>query len=307
MNLDLTSDQLTLQTAIEQLADHHRTVPTGTIDHFVPGVALERDLEENGFFDVARQDDMGAVEAALLIETIAQLPFTVEVGASALVAPMVLPGQVLPRPIALARAPFTGPVRYLTTAKTALIDTGNDVRLIDLTGANIEPVKTPFAYPYGRLTEGDIAKAKVLKGVSPALLRQWWQVSLAVEIYGVAKAAVDLTVQYVKDRRQFNRPIGQFQSVQHRLAECTMLVHGTRILARRAAWSGKASDAAEAAAYAQEAATRIHYDTHQFHGAMGITAEYPLHLWSFRLKALQGELGGQFEQAKAAAVAHWGA
>ena len=47
------------------------------------------------------------------------------------------------------------------------------------------------------------------------------------------------------------------------------------------------------------------YDLHQFLGAMGMTLEHPLHLWTYRLKALIGELGGRAEQAAAAADAIW--
>jgi hypothetical protein len=46
---------------------------------------------------------------------------------------------------------------------------------------------------------------------------------------------------------------------------------------------------------------RLVTETHQFHGAIGLTLEYPLHFWTYRLKALQGELGGPTAQALAAA------
>jgi alkylation response protein AidB-like acyl-CoA dehydrogenase len=77
-------------------------------------------------------------------------------------------------------------------------------------------------------------------------------------------------------------------------------------LALKAASSGDAGDAALAALHAQEAAKRVAYDYHQFLGAMGMTLEHPLHLWTYRLKALTAELGGRGEQALAAAAAIWG-
>ena len=58
--------------------------------------------------------------------------------------------------------------------------------------------------------------------------------------------------------------------------------------------------------HAQEAAKRVGYDFHQFLGAMGMTLEHPLHLWTYRLKALTGELGGRGGNAVAAAEAIWG-
>ncbi len=53
--------------------------------------------------------------------------------------------------------------------------------------------------------------------------------------------------------------------------------------------------------HAQESATRVVYDLHQFMGAMGMTLEFPLHLWTYRLKALLSELNGRGGQAQAVA------
>jgi hypothetical protein len=50
----------------------------------------------------------------------------------------------------------------------------------------------------------------------------------------------------------------------------------------------------------------VTYDCHQFLGAMGMTLEHPLHLWTYRLKALTSELGGRGANALAAAEAIWG-
>ena len=61
-----------------------------------------------------------------------------------------------------------------------------------------------------------------------------------------------------------------------------------------------------AALHAQESARATVYDFHQFLGAMGMTLEHPLHLWTYRLKALASELGGRGGQALAAADAVWG-
>ena len=55
------------------------------------------------------------------------------------------------------------------------------------------------------------------------------------------------------------------------------------------------------ALHAQESAARVVYDLHQFVGAMGMTLEFPLHLWTYRLKALLSELSGRGGQAQAVA------
>jgi alkylation response protein AidB-like acyl-CoA dehydrogenase len=74
-----------------------------------------------------------------------------------------------------------------------------------------------------------------------------------------------------------------------------------RWLALKAAGTGDDGDAALAASHAQESATRVVYDVHQMLAAMGMTLEHPLHLWTYRLKALLSELGGRGGQAMAVA------
>lgn len=305
MDFDLTSDQTILAEAIANLVGRHGALPATIASHYLPGDALDAELAQAGFFDIARADGMTALEAVLLVERVAQAPVAVEIGASALVAPLVLPDREIARPIAIADGRVGAPVRFLPGAKSLLVDTGTGIRLADPSRLNIEPIPTSFAYPFGILTREMLDASAELPDASVDTLRQWRRVALAAEICGAGRSALDLTVQYVKDRRQFGRAIGEFQSVQHRLAECTMLLASARIMTLRAALSGRPLDAAEAASLAQEAGTRIHHESHQFHGAMGITAEYPLHLWTYRLKALQGELGGLAAQAGDVAALRW--
>ena len=85
------------------------------------------------------------------------------------------------------------------------------------------------------------------------------------------------------------------------MAECAVLAGGVRWLALKAAGTGDQGDAALAALHAQESATRVIYDVHQMFAAMGMTLEHPLHLWTYRLKALLSELGGRGGQASAVA------
>jgi alkylation response protein AidB-like acyl-CoA dehydrogenase len=132
-----------------------------------------------------------------------------------------------------------------------------------------------------------------------------WRIAIAAEAAGLMRAALDLTVAYVKERQQFGRPLGDFQAVQHRLAADEQIVSAAYALAMRAADTLAPVHAATAALYAQQHLRTIVYDCHQFHGAMGLTLEYPLHLWTYRLKFLQGELGGRSEQARALANLLW--
>jgi alkylation response protein AidB-like acyl-CoA dehydrogenase len=106
-------------------------------------------------------------------------------------------------------------------------------------------------------------------------------------------------VDHVSVRKQFGRPLGSFQALQHRLAEVAALAGGLRLLALRAAGTGDPGDAALAAFQAQDLGTRAAYEFHQMMGAMGMTLEHPMHLWTYRIKALLSELGGRTGQAEA--------
>jgi alkylation response protein AidB-like acyl-CoA dehydrogenase len=126
-------------------------------------------------------------------------------------------------------------------------------------------------------------------------------VALAAEAAGLIQAAIDSTVEHLSVRKQFGRPLGSFQALRHRMAECAVLAGGVRLLALKAAATAAPGDAALAAFHAQESTGRICYDLHQMLGAMGMTLEHPLHLWTYRLKLLSSELGGQGAQAQVVA------
>jgi alkylation response protein AidB-like acyl-CoA dehydrogenase len=161
------------------------------------------------------------------------------------------------------------------------------------------------AYPYGRFVRApDIARARRLRGQGP-LLRQWWRVALAAEFAGAAQAAITYTLTHVKQRHVFGHPIGAFQAVQHRLVQCHIAACGVRDLALQAAWSGVPYDADVAACHAQQHTKKLLVDLHQFTGAMGVTNEFLLHLWTYRLRALQCEAGGMVEAALAVAQGRW--
>jgi hypothetical protein len=298
MDFDLNADQAALESGIRSLTERYRGLPTPhEAGHFLSGEAIARELREAGYYDVARQEGMGPLESVLLVEAVAALPYAVEAAGSVLIAPLVS-RDALPGPVAVC-SDAGAAIRFLAEGGTLLVDAGHEVRIVDLAGVVPEPVDTPFAYPYARLPA---AKHKgELFDLDPRKLRQYWQLGLAAEITGAMQAALDLTLEYVKQRKQFGRAIGSFQAVQHRLAESAMQVHSARMLTRAAAMSGSPLDCAMAASYAQEASMQVVYNTHQFHGAMGLTLEYPLHYWTQRLRALQGEAGGASAIAQGAA------
>ncbi|WP_220212863.1 acyl-CoA dehydrogenase family protein, partial [Streptomyces sp. WELS2] len=113
---------------------------------------------------------------------------------------------------------------------------------------------------------------------------------LASEQLGVADWALTETVRYLKERKQFNRPVGGFQALKHRLARLWLEVVHLRAAARAAAdalSSGGDTDVtvAVAQAYAAPVAVRATEEALQLHGGIGMTWEHPVHLYLKRAKA----------------------
>ena len=301
MDLTLNPDQIALVDAAGKLAAPYKSIPANSRATILVSEELNARLAESGFRDVARLEGMGALDAVLIAEVVHALPFHVDYIAPALLSQTLdidIPGSVTCLTAASAAA------RNLIPGATALIVEGADVRVLQITADMVAPIETPFAYPLGRLKTGAAASRKILKGAAAPMLRAW-RLALATEIAAAARAAVELTVAFVNERRQFGKPIGAYQAVQHRLSECTAAVHAIEALVRRAAALQTDEAILAALTFAKENCTRIIYDTHQFQGAIGLTYEYPLHFYTYRLRLLHGELGGPQESAEALALERW--
>ena len=308
MLLSPNEDQVQILDFLDGLSKPYTSVPMHDISFALTSDALDQALVEGGFLDVMAIPELGAVTAAMVVERLARLPFTVEAAASALVRPM-LDGD-LPRPICLIEeGQLRKPVRFLQPGASVVVVGPSGVFSFVATDADVrhagdEPL---FAYPMAFLTALPVAAAMRRHAADPGDVLRQWRVALAAEAAGLLAAALHSTVSHVSDRKQFGRPLATFQALRHRLAVAQVMSNGCYWLALKAAGTGDADDAALAALHAQETAKLVTYDYHQFFGAMGVTLEHPLHLWTYRLKALTSELGGRGEQALAAADAIWGA
>jgi alkylation response protein AidB-like acyl-CoA dehydrogenase len=306
VDFELSDDQRAIGEAVDTLLAQ-RAGPARAIELARKGeydADLERALDEAGFLDAALGAGTGPLEAALVVEAVARAAGVVAVGAGALVAPGAL-GRRLAEPVAVAEAGARGPVRFGAHARTLLLVEDDEARAVALEPGAAEPVRSNFGYPFGRVLAAEPGGSPLGTG-SAERVRSWWRLSLAAETLGAMRAALDVTVDYVKRRRQFGRAIGSFQAVQHRLARCAVLVEGARWLVYEAAWQGApAAATATAAAHALAAAGQVFAETHQLTGAMGFTREHDLHVFSMRLQALRLEAGGAAEHRRAAARARW--
>ncbi len=119
----------------------------------------------------------------------------------------------------------------------------------------------------------------------------------SVEMLGGASRAMDMAVEYAKDRVQFGRPIGSFQAVKHRCADMLVDVEGMRSTAYWAAWciGAQQDDVSVAASTAKiwcaDASKRVMASSLQVHGGIGFTWEHDLHLFLKRAQLDQVSFG----------------
>ena len=122
-------------------------------------------------------------------------------------------------------------------------------------------------------------------------------VATAAQLLGLGQQMLDLTVDYVKERKQFGVPIGSFQAVKHHLADAMLQLEFARPVVYAAAYALATDDpnAARAASHAKvaasEAALLVGRQALQCHGAIGYTVEYDLHLYLKRSWALAAAWG----------------
>jgi len=113
---------------------------------------------------------------------------------------------------------------------------------------------------------------------------------LAVLMAGVSDRVLEMTLGYANDRVQFGKPIGRLQAVQQQVTEMAERVYGIRMAtqlgcqsASNYAWLPLANAAALAKSQASSAAVRIANVAHAVHGAIGVTHEYDLQIYTRRL------------------------
>jgi alkylation response protein AidB-like acyl-CoA dehydrogenase len=155
--------------------------------------------------------------------------------------------------------------------------------------ASIDPTRR-----YGRVSpaEGEALEGDVYDGLGRVL------VAVSAELLGISQRALDLTLKYVKERKQFGVPVGSFQAVQHRAAQMLLDTEGGRGAVYYAAWAaGGAPErlkeaAAMAKAWTSQAAKATTAAAIQLHGGIGFTWEANLH-WLFKRAQLDSAfLGG---------------
>jgi alkylation response protein AidB-like acyl-CoA dehydrogenase len=309
MDFDLTQDQKEIKGVARELlaarspfAKVREAAEAGAYDE-----RLWRELVELGWPGIAVAEEhggqgLGAVELGVLLEELgyacAAAPFLATAAAAAAIQAAGSDEQRARWLPALASGEITAGIGSRELAADAeaagvivLLD-GDDATVLDRAEADVEPfVAIDPTRRFARV-RGD---GEALGGDGAAADRL--RAALAAEVVGVSQRALEETVDYVKDRKQFGVPVGSFQAVAHRCAEMLLATERARSAALFAAWAADADPerlpeaAALAAAAAADAGREVTASAIQAHGGIGFTWEADVH-WLYKRAQLDSALLG---------------
>jgi alkylation response protein AidB-like acyl-CoA dehydrogenase len=275
--------------------------------------ALWREISELGWPGIAVAErhggqGLGLVELCVLLEqagaALAPVPLLPSAGAALAIAHGGTPQQQERWLPALAAGSACGAVGtagrdgcLLAAAAEAdvfvVLDDRHGARLIERSQTQVTPL--PSIDPLRTYVEVE-GEGEPLGG-DPAAARDTVAVAVAAESVGVAARALEMTLAYVKERRQFDVPVGSFQAVSHRCAEMLLHTEQARSVLYHAAWASAAEPArlpqaaSLAKAFAAEAVVSVTASAIQAHGGIGFTWEADVH-WLYKRAQMNAVLMG---------------
>jgi hypothetical protein len=233
----------------------------------------------------------GLLAASLAVSEAARLGSLTPLGVHALVLPLFQLDAGEDRLAAIADLddPGAGLARYGAEAGLLIRYEGAAARLypVDPKAAR----RPPSQYVYPLAIPAAPAGPAIGEAPAEAVLARH-RLAVAAEAVGAMDSALAALRHYLTHRKQFGRPLGALQAIQHRLAELAIDLEMARWTARQAAWDETAASAAIAAAYAARRARRFAFEVHQLSGARGYTLALGLSFDTLRLQALSVEAGG---------------
>jgi alkylation response protein AidB-like acyl-CoA dehydrogenase len=330
MDFGLTDDQRDIQrTARDLLSERAR--PERVREHAEAGradEALWRELCELGWPGITVSEEhggqgLGSIELSILCEELGRSLAPVPLLPSAMAATVIehagSPDQRDRWLPALATGETTGALGLAVDGTAELVIGGADAQVIVLvedggTGrvltpeqaevsplASIDPTRS--AARVSARWDGEELSGEVSAGIDRAL------VAVSSELVGVCERALEMTVAYVKERRQYGVPVGGYQAVSHRCAQMLLETEMARSTAAFAAWTADAEPErlAEAAAMAKAAASdagrEVTASAIQAHGGIGFSWEADVH-WLYKRAQLDAVLlgGAKRHRARLAAI-----
>ena len=201
--------------------------------------------------------------------------------------------------VALANGGTAEVVPDADGAAVIVLIEGEEATLIARGDAQVEPLTT--IDPTRRYARVSASGGEPLPGdVAGALARA--EVALSAEMVGIAQRTQEMAIEYAKERKQFDTPIGAFQAISHRCAQMLFDTEGARSATYFGGWAADADESqlafasAIAKAAASEAALSVTASSIQVHGGIGFTWEADVH-WFFKRAQLDAAmLGGTGKQ-----------
>jgi alkylation response protein AidB-like acyl-CoA dehydrogenase len=325
MDFGLTDDQREIQrTARELLGERAR--PDRVREHAESGrtdEALWGELSALGWAGIAIAEEhggqgLGQIELSILCEELGRSLAPVPFLPSAMAATLIqqdgseeqrarwLPGLASGETIGALGAALDGAAELVIGGREAslfvLVEEDGSGRVVSAEEVEITPVDSVDpTRSTARLTAGDAGETLgdgACAGLGRAL------VSVSAELVGVCDRALQMTVDYVKERKQFGVPVGAYQAVSHRCAQMLLETEKARSTAAFAAWTadadpdGLAEAAAMAKACASTAGREVTASAIQAHGGIGFTWEADVH-WLYKRAQLDAALLGGAKRHRA--------
>jgi alkylation response protein AidB-like acyl-CoA dehydrogenase len=309
MNFDLTEDQREVKAVAHELLGARS--PFARVREAADGAAYDAGLWKEivglGWPGIAVDERyggqaLGAVELAVLLEELGYACASTPFLSTAVAAAVIQAGgsdeqraRWLPGLVAGEITAGVGTAELAVDADGAeivvLID-GSAPRL--LTSPETEPIATIDPTRRFAKVRGDGETLETLEAGTAARVNA----AIAAEVVGVCQRALEITLEYVKDRKQFGVAVGSFQAVAHRCAQMLLQTESARSTAYFAAWAADADPdrldeaAALAAAAAATGGREVTASAIQAHGGIGFTWEADVHWLYKRAEVDRALLGG---------------
>jgi alkylation response protein AidB-like acyl-CoA dehydrogenase len=318
MDFGLTDDQRDIQRTARDLLGERATfarvrehAEAGTTD-----TALWKELCELGWPGIAISEEhggqgLGTIELSILCEELGRVVAPVPFLSSAMAACVIegagspaqrerwLPGLASGETIGAVASAVDGASGLVIGGAEAsvivLVEDDGSGRIVTPQDAEVTPIEAIDPTRSAASVSASGGAGEALEDGCPGLGRAL--VAVSSELVGVCGRALEMTVAYVKDRKQFGVPVGAYQAVSHRCAQMLLETEKARSTAAFAAWAADADpdQLAEAAAMAKAASSdagrEVTASAIQAHGGIGFTWEADVH-WLFKRAQLDAALLG---------------
>ena len=310
MDFDLTEDQREIKSVARELLGARSPIAKvrAAADAGQYDAVLWNEIVELGWSGIAVAEEyggqgLGAVELAVLLEELGYACASTPLLSTAVAAAAIQAGGSDEQRERWLPGLVTGEITAGVGSAELIVDGHGADLVVLLDGdaarvlaspdselvATIDPTRR-----YARLASGADEAGEALADGGAARVR----IAVAAEVVGVCQRALDMTLEYVKDRKQFGVPVGSFQAVAHRCAQMLLHTESARSTAYFAAWAADAdpSRLAEGAALASAAAAtagrEVAGSAIQAHGGIGFTWEADVHWFYKRAEVDRALLGG---------------